>query len=202
MGTNTNELTTRFGIHTNADALVSAVYRKGSTPPPSPPSYPTPTGRHSASLASPLSLIPPQFEAPLPPLKPALFAPTMCEPPPPPLELFDLDEDFASDKVQRPNCHHVAHTPFRPYVTNGCSFFLFEKVRLAHLANRCTDGDLEELICEASEVLGVRHALPPEERGARHVLTHVFTQIVQWKKFDGEDAARGGELEAPGPRNH
>ena len=42
MGTNTNELTTRFGIHTNADALVSAVYRKGSTPPPPPPSYPTP----------------------------------------------------------------------------------------------------------------------------------------------------------------
>ena len=76
----------------------------------------------------PLSLIPPQFEAPLPPLKPALFAPTMCEPPPPPLELFDLDEDFASDKVQGPNLPpHGTHTPFRPHVTNGCSLFSIRK---------------------------------------------------------------------------
>jgi hypothetical protein len=46
-----------------------------------------------------LALIPPQFEAPLPPLTPATFPPAIREPPPPPLELFDLDELFASEQV-------------------------------------------------------------------------------------------------------
>lgn len=50
---------------------------------------------------APLSLIPPSFESPLPPLQPATFPPTIREPPPPALELFDLDEAFASEHVSR-----------------------------------------------------------------------------------------------------
>lgn len=46
-----------------------------------------------------LTLIQPQFEAPLPPLQPAVFPPAIREPPAPPLELFDLDESFATDQV-------------------------------------------------------------------------------------------------------
>lgn len=46
-----------------------------------------------------LNLIPPSFETPLPPLQPAVFPPTIREPPPPALELFDLDEAFASETV-------------------------------------------------------------------------------------------------------
>ena len=46
-----------------------------------------------------LTLIHPQFEAPLPPLHPAVFPPAIREPPPPALELFDLDESFATDHV-------------------------------------------------------------------------------------------------------
>jgi len=45
-----------------------------------------------------LTLIRPQFEAPLPPLIPALFPPNLKEAPPPALELFDLDDQFASEK--------------------------------------------------------------------------------------------------------
>jgi intraflagellar transport protein 52 len=45
-----------------------------------------------------LTLIHPQFEAPLPPLIPALFPPNLKEAPPPALELFDLDDQFASEK--------------------------------------------------------------------------------------------------------
>jgi hypothetical protein len=44
----------------------------------------------------PLSLIPPQFETPLPPLAPAVFPPAFREPPPPALDLFDLDEQVTS----------------------------------------------------------------------------------------------------------
>lgn len=47
-----------------------------------------------------LTLIHPQFEAPLPPLQPAVFPPAIREPPPPALELFDLDECFATDHVR------------------------------------------------------------------------------------------------------
>merc|ERR1712070_863772 len=39
----------------------------------------------------PLSLIPPQFESPLPPLNPAVFPPALRELPPPALDPFDLD---------------------------------------------------------------------------------------------------------------
>ena len=43
-----------------------------------------------------LSLIPPQFEAPLPRLRLAVFPPAFPEPPPPPLECFDLDSEWAT----------------------------------------------------------------------------------------------------------
>lgn len=48
---------------------------------------------------APLSLIPPAFETPLPPLQPATFPPCPSEPPPPALELFDLDDAFAGEQV-------------------------------------------------------------------------------------------------------
>jgi len=77
-----------------------------------------------------LTLIPPQFECPLPPLRPAVFPPQMREPFPPALELFDLDEHFAS-----------------------------EKARLAQLTNKCGDEDLEYYVRECGHILGVSQRL-------------------------------------------
>lgn len=108
----------------------------------------------------PLSLIPPQFEHPLPPFSPAVFPPALREPPPPALDLFDLDDHFAS-----------------------------ERVRLAHLTNKCTDEDLEYFINEAGDLLGVTPALPPQQRTARHLLSHMFKQITAWKKLNAEPDA-------------
>lgn len=108
----------------------------------------------------PLSLIPPQFEHPLPPLQPAVFPPSLREPPPPALDLFDLDDQFAS-----------------------------EKVRLAHLTNKCNDDDLEYFIKEAGDLLGVSQVLRPENRTARHVLAHIFKQVAVWKKLNSEPEA-------------
>jgi len=100
---------------------------------------------------APLSLIPPQFETPLPPLQPAVFPPPVREPPPPALELFDLDENFAS-----------------------------EHNRLAYLTNKCYgDADLEYYIAEAGHILGIR--LPEDASGARPVLAEVFRRIAMWK---------------------
>jgi intraflagellar transport protein 52 len=108
----------------------------------------------------PLSLIPPQFEHPLPPLTPAVFPPSLREPPPPALDLFDLDDQFASDKV-----------------------------RLAHLTNKCNDDDLEYFIKEAGDLLGVNAQLRPEARSARHVLAQIFKQVAAWKKLNAEPEA-------------
>ncbi|XP_072380420.1 intraflagellar transport protein 52 homolog [Diabrotica undecimpunctata] len=44
----------------------------------------------------PLRIITPKFEAPYPPLQPAVFPPSFKDLPPPPLELFDLDDAFSS----------------------------------------------------------------------------------------------------------
>lgn len=105
----------------------------------------------------PLTLIPPQFECPLPKLSIATFPPAMREPAPPALDQFDLDEHFAK-----------------------------EGLRLAQLTNKCTSGeeDLEYYIAESGEILGVVQSLPYGERSAKHILFHIFRQIVDFKKQD------------------
>ncbi|KAI8801523.1 hypothetical protein BJ742DRAFT_863908 [Cladochytrium replicatum] len=103
----------------------------------------------------PLTLIQPQFETPLPPLAPAIFPPVLRDLPPPSLDLFDLDEQFAS-----------------------------ERVRLAQLTNKCNDDDLEYYIRECGEILGVNAKLDSDKRDAKHVLEYVFRAIVNWKKLN------------------
>lgn len=109
----------------------------------------------------PLTLIPPQFECPLPKMTPATFPPSMREPPAPALDQFDLDEHFAK-----------------------------EGLRLAQLTNKCTNGeeDLEYYIAESGEILAVMQNLPFGERSAKHILFYIFKQIVDFKKQDGSKA--------------
>ena len=57
-----------------------------------------------------LTLIQPQFEAPLPPLQPAVFPPAIREPATPALELFDLDESFATGQVSGKNAQGCIDT--------------------------------------------------------------------------------------------
>lgn len=105
----------------------------------------------------PLTLIPPQFECPLPKLTAATFPPAMREPPPPALDQFDLDEHFAK-----------------------------ESVRLAQLTNKCSSGgeDLDYYVAEGGEILGVVAQLPFGEKSAKHILFHVFKKITEYKKSD------------------
>ncbi|KAM9410546.1 intraflagellar transport protein 52 homolog isoform 1-T3 [Pholidichthys leucotaenia] len=105
--------------------------------------------------AEPLQLIAPQFETPLPQLQPAVFPPAFNDLPPPMLDLFDLDEMFSS-----------------------------EKVRLAQLTNKCTDDDLEFYVRKCGEILGVTLKLDKEHRDAKHILEHVFFQVVEFKKLN------------------
>lgn len=103
----------------------------------------------------PITLISPQFECPLPKMFPATFPPTMKELPPPALDLFDLDENFAKNEI-----------------------------RLAQLTNKCTNGleDLEYYISESGNILNVMTQLNHGERSAKHILFFIFKQIVDYKK--------------------
>mmetsp|Transcript_23525 Transcript_23525/g.39445 ORF Transcript_23525/g.39445 Transcript_23525/m.39445 type:complete len:455 (+) Transcript_23525:325-1689(+) len=102
---------------------------------------------------APLTLISPQFETPLPLLKPAVFPPALREPPAPALDLFDLDEEFAS-----------------------------EKLRLAQLTNKCSDGTAEDLsyfITEGASILGVED--PHNSMDPKALLAKIFREIVNFK---------------------
>lgn len=102
----------------------------------------------------PLTLIPPEFLTPLPPVKPAVFNAIHRDPAPPALDLFDLDEEFAP-----------------------------ERVRLSQLTNKCKPEDVEFYILQAAEVMGVTKKLrSPRNRDPRALLDYVFRQVVQYKK--------------------
>ena len=119
----------------------------------------------------PLTLIPPEFQAPLPPRLPATFEPTHREPPPPALDLFDLDEHFAP-----------------------------ERVRLSQLTNKCSSDDLEFYITEGSEIIGVTKKLrSPRNRDPRALLDYIFRQIVQYKKFNPESAGAAASAAGAAP---
>eukprot|EP00108_Taenia_solium_P010813 TsM_001071200 transcript=TsM_001071200 gene=TsM_001071200 len=103
----------------------------------------------------PLTLITPEFETPLPPLQPAVFPPNFRELGPPPLELFDLDEHFSS-----------------------------EKTRLAQEANKCTEDDLEYFILHCGEVCGIAQKLPQSQRTARNILELTLMELIEFKKMN------------------
>jgi intraflagellar transport protein 52 len=100
----------------------------------------------------PLTLIMPQFETPLPPLKPAVYAPRFYEPDAPALELFDLDEHFSS-----------------------------ESARLAQITNKCQDNDLEFYIRECGEILGVSRQLASHEKDAKGILAYIASRVIEYK---------------------
>lgn len=120
----------------------------------------------------PLSLIPPQFEVPLPALQPAVFMPTMRELPPPALDLFDLDEHFSN-----------------------------EKLRLAQLTNKCSDGDLEYFVRESGEILGVSDKIREEDEkdntqqqtvNGKEILAFILKKLVNYKKMEQEHGGGPG----------
>jgi len=99
----------------------------------------------------PLTLIPPQFETPMPALQAAVFPPTLKELPPPSLDLYDLDEQFAS-----------------------------EKIKMAQLTNKCDDEEIEYYIKECGDILGVSAQINnPDDPKA--ILHYIFQEIVKYK---------------------
>jgi intraflagellar transport protein 52 len=100
-----------------------------------------------------LSLIKPNFETPLPPLKPATFPPGFREPSGPSIELFDLDEALSS-----------------------------QRVRLAQITNRCRPDeidDLEYMLTMSGEALGINKHL--NNKQPINILRHIWNSCRDYK---------------------
>ena len=96
-------------------------------------------------------VIKPKFETPMPALQAAVFPPALKELPPPSLDLYDLDEQFAS-----------------------------EKIKMAQLTNKCTDEDVDYYIKECGDILGVSQQINnPDDPKA--ILHYIFQEIVKYK---------------------
>lgn len=141
----------------------------------------------------PLKLIKPQFEIPLPPLQLAViflktifncvsvgvdywiyvsffsqvFSPVFSELPLPPLELYDLDEAFSSDRLQLTQ------------LTNKCLANAEENKLLVD------EKELEYFILECGRILKVFHEA--QTMTAKEILNTMCTQIAQYKKLDREE---------------
>jgi len=102
----------------------------------------------------PLTLIKPQFEVPMPALKPAVYPPIFRDCEPPALELFDLEDYFAS-----------------------------ETSRLNQLTNKCSEQDLELFIKEFGGIAGISSRMPTDQRGAKQILEFVVTQLFEFKRM-------------------
>ena len=101
-----------------------------------------------------LGIIPPQFETPLPPLQLAVFDPIIKDFPLPNLELFDLDEQFAS-----------------------------EKIKLAQTTNKCTDEDLEYYILQCADILGISGKID-NKNDPKAVIAYVMKSLINFKKLN------------------
>lgn len=100
-----------------------------------------------------LSLIKPNFETPLPALKPATFPPVFREPDGPEVELFDLDEALSS-----------------------------QRVRLAQITNRCRPDeitDLEYMLTMSGEALGINKDV--KNKDPINILRHIFNRVRDYK---------------------
>lgn len=80
---------------------------------------------------------------------------------PPSLDQFDMDEQLAS-----------------------------QKLRLAHLTNKCTAEDLEYYVRESGEILGITNEMQSsdenegEELKAKRILEHIMKKLVGFKMFN------------------
>ena len=119
-----------------------------------------------------LQLITPQFETPLPPLQAAVFHPSLHDMSGPALDMFDLDEQFSSEK----------------YIIYYYYYYIYiyiYRARLAQVTNKYTDENLEYYVQECGEILGVNNQISARDN-PKAVLHHIFTQLIKFKKLNQE----------------
>lgn len=100
-----------------------------------------------------------------------VFPPIFGELPPPPLELFDLDEAFSSERAQLAQ------------LANRC-------LAPAHMAQsaRATQAELDFLVRESARALGVDgSAQGAHAEGAKFVLNMIAKTVARFKMMGSKD---------------
>lgn len=97
------------------------------------------------------------------------------------LDLFDLNETFSSEKVRLAQ------------LTNKCksstgmaimALMVCTSTSLVIVSFTGTDDDLEFYVRKCGEILGVTPKLDKDQRDAKHILEHIFFQVVEFKKLN------------------
>jgi len=138
---------------------------------------------------APLALIAPSFETPLPPLTAATFPPVAREPPPPALELFDLDDAFASTQSRLAAIFNKSLT-----VDTGSTSSSTQQQRQRGQqggveATSSSGVDLEYFLLEAGAACGLDKR--PEE-GAKGVLSELLRQLLCCRTVGAVGGGVGG----------
>ncbi|KAL1400979.1 hypothetical protein pipiens_006988 [Culex pipiens pipiens] len=115
-----------------------------------------------------LKIIKPQFEIPLPPLQLAVFQPIFSDLAAPPLELFDLDEAFSSEKAQITQ------------LTNKCLSPALENYRKEGVDEK----ELGYFVQECGRILKV--CQDDQRMSAKEILNVISVKIAHYKKLDKE----------------
>ncbi|EAT45586.1 AAEL003132-PA [Aedes aegypti] len=116
----------------------------------------------------PLKIIKPQFEIPLPPLQLAVFQPIFSDLSAPPLELFDLDEAFSSEKAQITQ------------LTNKCLSPALE----GNNRRAVDEKELGYFIQECGRILKV--CQDDQRMTAKEILNSISVKVAHYKKLDKE----------------
>uniref|UniRef100_A0A2A4K7N6 IFT52 GIFT domain-containing protein n=1 Tax=Heliothis virescens TaxID=7102 RepID=A0A2A4K7N6_HELVI len=104
----------------------------------------------------------------------AVFPPTFREPPPPPLELFDLDEAFSSERSQ---LARLANKCLQP-----------PSSRLGQGDGRQIENELEYFVRECGRVVRLSRAMPTDSAPAgKHILHQLALQLATYKKIAPRD---------------
>ena len=124
---------------------------------------------------APLSLIPPHFETPMPPLALTVFPPAMPELPPPPLECWDLEGEWATEGERLASAANAAQAG----VGSG-----------GHGPGEEGEAELAAFINQAGHICGIQPAsdekLSSTER-ASAVLSQALASLVRWKMLEPPD---------------
>lgn len=84
-----------------------------------------------------------------------MIPPILRELPPPNLELFDLESEFAE-----------------------------ERVKLTQITNKCQNSDLSYFVKECGDFLGISEKLGERRNNPKTILRHVLESIINFKKLN------------------
>ncbi|KAJ8940638.1 hypothetical protein NQ318_020695 [Aromia moschata] len=107
-----------------------------------------------------LKIIKPKFEAPYPPLQPAVFPPSFRDLPPPTLELFDLDDAFSS-------------------VYSNLAQFTNRYMLSSASGEKDEAKDLEFYVKESAKILNVEDVVKADD-----ILYKIGSEIAKFKSID------------------